>query len=346
MKRPMRLLAMGFCSLILVIGGLVSNHQTAGAKSYTIAIVTKAETISVFQDVDAGAQVAAKQLGDKFIHTGPSTPDAAQQRDIIVNNLIPTHPDAIGASANDPQVVGAALAQARSHGIKTFSWDSDVTPSSRSVFVNEVPTPLVGALLAKMACHDVAGCKGQIAILSATTTSTNQNAWIAAMKHSLNTTMKYHNLHLVTIAYGNDDPAKSTTETQGLLQKFPNLKDIVAPTSVGIVSAARVVQTRGLKGKVDVTGLCFAKEMAQYLRNGVSKQCALWSFKDLGYLSFEVGHALAAGTITGKVGESFKAGVLGTRTIQAGGVVVLGPLQQYTKYNVNYYINHGSKCCG
>jgi rhamnose transport system substrate-binding protein len=346
LKQPIRILTLGFCSLVLAVGGFVTNHQTAGAKSYTIAIVTKAETISVFQDVDTGAAVAAKQLGDKFVHTGPSTPDAAQQRDIIVNNLIPTHPDAIGASANDPQVVGAALAQARSHGIKTFSWDSDVTPGSRSVFVNEVPTQAVGALLAKMACHDVRGCTGQIAILSATTTSTNQNAWIAAMRRALRITPRYHNLHLVTVAYGNDDPAKSTTETQGLLRKYPNLKDIVAPTSVGIVSAARVVQTQGLKGKVDVTGLCFAKEMAQYLRNGVSKQCALWSFKDLGYLSFEVGHALAAGIITGKVGESFKAGILGTRTIQAGGVVVLGPLQQYNRYNVNYYMTHGSKCCG
>jgi rhamnose transport system substrate-binding protein len=346
LNRSLRLLTLSFCSLVLVIGGFVTNHDTAGAKSYTIAIVTKAETISVFQDVDSGAQVAATQLGDKFVHTGPSTPDAAKQRDIIVNNLIPTHPDAIGASANDPQVVGAALAQAKARGIKTFTWDSDVTPGSRSVFVNEVYTPLVGKLLAKMACHDVKGCKGQIAVLSATTTSTNQNAWIAAMKQAMRSNGKYRNLHLVTIAYGNDDPAKSTTETQGLLRKYPNLKDIVAPTSVGIVSAARVVQTRGLKGKVDVTGLCFAKEMAQYLRNGVSKQCALWSFKDLGYLSFQVGHALAAGTFTGKVGESFKAGVLGTRTVQAGGVVVLGPLQQYTRFNVNYYISHGSKCCG
>lgn len=346
MKRPMRLLTLGLCSLVLVIGGFVTNHDTAGAKSYTIAIVTKAETISVFQDVDSGAQVAASQLGDKFVHTGPSTPDAAKQRDIIVNNLLPTHPDAIGASANDPQVVGAALSQAKAKGIKTFTWDSDVTPSARSVFVNQVPTALVGQLLAKMACHDAKGCKGQIAVLSATTTSTNQNAWIAAMRRALNVNGKYRNLHLATIAYGNDDPAKSTTETQGLLRKYPNLKVIVAPTSVGIVAAARVVQTRGLKGKVDVTGLCFAKEMAQYLRNGVSKQCALWSFKDLGYLAFQVGHALAAGTITGKVGESFKAGVLGTRIIQAGGVVVLGPLQQYTRYNVNYYISHGSKCCG
>jgi rhamnose transport system substrate-binding protein len=332
--------------LALTATNLLVGQSTAGAKSYKIAIVTKAETISVFQDVDSGAAVAAKALGDTFVHTGPSTPDAAQQRDIIVNNLIPTHPDAIGASANDPAVVGAALAQARSKGIKTFSWDSDVTPSDRSIFVNEAPTQQVGALLAKMACRDTPGCRGQIAILSATTTSTNQNAWIAAMRRAMNTTPRYKALHLVKIAYGNDEPAKSTTETQALLRSFPNLKEIVAPTSVGIVAAAKVVQDQRLKGKVDVTGLCFAKEMASYIRTGISKQCALWSFKDLGYLSFYVGHALATGQTTGKVGDTINAGKLGKRVVQAGGAVILGPLQQYNKYNIGYYVTHGSKCCG
>jgi len=59
LKRSLRLLTLSLCSFVLVIGGFVTNHDTAGAKSYTIVIVTKAETISVFQDVDAGAQVAA-----------------------------------------------------------------------------------------------------------------------------------------------------------------------------------------------------------------------------------------------------------------------------------------------
>ena len=240
---------------MLVGGGIVVRHGVAGAKSYKIVIVTKGENIDVFQDVDTGGGVAAKELGDTFSHTGPSTPGAAGQRDIIVNNLIPTHPDAIGVSANDPQVLGSALAQARAKGIKGFTWDSDVTPSDRSIFVNQVSSQVVGATLARMACHDVPHCRGQIAILSAFTTSTNQNAWIKFMKQALQTSAKYRGLTLVATVYGNDLNGKSTTEAQGLLRRFPNLKAIVAPTSVGITAAAKVVQDRHLTGKVDVTGL-------------------------------------------------------------------------------------------
>ena len=47
------------------------------------------------------------------------------------------------------------LAQARTRGIKTFTWDSDVTPGSRSVFVNQVPTQAVGQLPPQMRrCED------------------------------------------------------------------------------------------------------------------------------------------------------------------------------------------------
>jgi rhamnose transport system substrate-binding protein len=350
MKGTVRALSTVLVAVALIASGFVISHSGAGAtpahKHYRIVIVSKAETIPVFNDVDRGAAVAAKELGDTFTHTGPSTPDATKQHDIIVNNLIPTHPDGIGVSANDPQVVGSALHQAQLKGIKTFSYDSDVVPADRAFFVNQAPIPLVGKQLAKMACQDAPGCKGQIAILSATPTSTNQNAWIKAMKGFMRTHAKYHKLHIVKIAYGNDEPAKSTTETEGLLSAFPHLKVIVAPTSVGIVAAARVVQTKGLRGKVDVTGLCFPSEMALYLRNGVSKQCALWSFKDLGYLAFYAAHYLVAGKITGKPGESFNAGKLGRRVIQPGGVIVLGPLQVYNKHNIGYYLKHASICCG
>jgi hypothetical protein len=50
--------------------------------------------------------------------------------------------------------------------------------------------------------------------------------------------------------------------------------------------------------------------------------------------------------LTGAPGQSFAAGKLGRYTVKAGGEVDLGPLQQYNKFNVGYYLTHGSKCCG
>ena len=52
---------------------------------------------------------------------------------------------------------------------------------------------------------------------------------------------KYEGLKLVDTVYGDDDATKSTTQAEGLLTKYPNLKVIVAPTTVGVLAAAQVV---------------------------------------------------------------------------------------------------------
>ncbi|MGO7830467.1 substrate-binding domain-containing protein, partial [Rhizobium johnstonii] len=68
------------------------------------------------------------------------------------------------------------------------------------------------------------------AILSATTTSTNQNIWIDQMKKQLK---DFPGLNLVTTVYGDELSDKSYREAEGLLKANPNIKVIVAPTTVG-----------------------------------------------------------------------------------------------------------------
>ena len=70
-----------------------------------------------------------------------------------------------------------------------------------------------------------------------------------------------------------------------------------------------------------LTGLGLPSQMKKYVHDGTVKAFALWNPEDLGYLAGYAVAALADGKITGKVGETFKAGKLGTYKI------VLGPGQ-------------------
>ena len=45
----------------------------------------------------------------------------------------------------------------------------------------------------------------------------------------------------MTVAYGDDQTDKSYREAQGLFKSYPNLKAIVAPTTVGIAAASKAV---------------------------------------------------------------------------------------------------------
>ena len=153
-------------------------------------------------------------------------------------------------------------------------------------------------------------------------------------------TDKYKGLKLVDTVYGDDKPDVSTTMAQGLLSKYPNLKVIVAPTTVGILAAAQVVKQAGKSDSIKVTGLGFPNDMKPFVKDGTSPVFGLWSVPDLGYLSFYVAQKLVSGEITGKEGETFTVKGLNNDkpyTIGKDGVVILGPAFRFDKTNVDNF---------
>ena len=100
------------------------------------------------------------------------------------------------------------------------------------------------------------------------------------------------------------------------------------------------MQDEGLCDKVKVSGLGLPAEMVSYTMNGCAPEFALWSFVDLGYLSYYATYLLATNQIEGIVGETFKAGRMGYYTIEKdptrdkGMRVLMGPFTVYNKGNV------------
>jgi rhamnose transport system substrate-binding protein len=224
-------------------------------------------------------------------------------------------------------------------GIKVLSADSAVNSASRMVHVNQANPVLIGQTEVQSIAQ-MMNYKGQFAILSATSTADNQNTWIKYMKAEL-TNPKYKNMQLVKIAYGDDLPDKSTSETEALLQTYPNLKGIISPTTVGMAAAGQVLTDKGLAGKVYLTGLGLPSQMAAYIKNGVCPWMYLWNPIDIGYLTAYVSKALQDGTITGKVGDTFTAGRLGKYTVtqasDGGTEVLLGAPFKFDKTNIDQW---------
>ena len=179
------------------------------------------------------------------------------------------------------------------------------------------------------------GDSGEIAILSAAANATNQNAWIELMKKDL--AADHPNIKLDDVVYGNDDDQTSFDKTAALLQTYPNLKGIISPTTVGIAAAARYISTSQYKGKVAVTGLGTPNQMKQYVKDGTVTEFALWNPGDLGYLAAYAAKALIDGTITGKEGDSFKAGSLGTFKVGKDQTVLLGDPFKFNKDNIDQF---------
>jgi rhamnose transport system substrate-binding protein len=287
-----------------------------------------------------GAQQAATDLGGSVSQVGPTAADATQQIPFI-QTATTQKAAAILVSADDATAIAPALQAAMTAGVKVVGYDSSPAVGAYNVFVNQADTAGIGKGLVDMACTEAPNCTGEIAVLSAAQTATNQNAWIAAMKTTLSTDSKYANLKLVATVYGNDDPTVSTTQAQALLQAHPNLQVIVAPTTVGIVAAAQVVKAQGKTGKVFVTGLGTPKGMVDFVKGGQAPVFALWNVTDLGYLAYAVAVDLVNGTIKGTPGEKFTVKFASGSvdyTIGADNVVVLGPPFVFNKDNIDQYV--------
>ncbi|MHB1472366.1 MAG: substrate-binding domain-containing protein [Dermatophilaceae bacterium] len=317
-----------------------SATATSAKKGLTVYFIPK-DTQNPYEVIaDKGGQRALQELGGKVV-VSSGTQDTAAAQIPSIQAAIQAHADAIVIAGNDPSALCPSLNQAAQAGIKIVAFDSDISCGSSPVhlFINQANTEQIGTSEVDLLAKEI-GSKGEIAILSATASATNQNAWIGYMKQQLK---KYPNMKLVSTVYGNDDPATSLTVLQGLLSAYPNLRGIISPTTVGISTAAQYLDThKSLLSTLTLTGLGLPSQMKSYVHDGTVKQFELWNPDNLGYLAGYAAAGLASGSASLKADSKFDAGKLGSYTVLApsattGLSVVLGPPTVFDISNIDQF---------
>jgi rhamnose transport system substrate-binding protein len=317
-------------------GATSSSSAAGGLKTgLKVFVIPKNLGNNYFTTADSaksgGAIAALQALGETGTETSGTAATPASQIPAI-QAAISKGANALIVSATDPTALCPTLNAAMKRGIAVVTYDSDA-PACRSLFINQASTAQIGTsevdLLAKQINQT-----GDIAIVSAAASATNQNAWIGYMKQELK---KYPKMKLVSTVYGNDDPTTSTQVTQGLLQRYPNLKGIISPTTVGIAAAAAVLDNAKYRGKIALTGLGTPDSLKKYVSDGTIKGFELWKPNDLGYLAGYAAVAIASGKINGSQGQSFTAGKLGSFTVGADKSVLLGPPFVFTSANIGQF---------
>jgi rhamnose transport system substrate-binding protein len=321
-----------FAATFIALAGCGAKDGGEGAAPARtrVGLVAKSLGNGFFDAVNKGAQEAGNELDAEIIFTGPTTPTAEGQIDVL-NSLIAQRVDAIAVSANDPDALVPTLKKAQERGITVISYDSAVAGPGRVAHLAPSSDALIGEtvveLAASLAPQEAGAAKGKIAVVSATPTSTNQNSWLEEMRKAL---PKYPGIELVSVVYGDDVSDKSYRETVALVKQHPDLAVVVSISSVGIVAAARAIEDQGLTGKVKVTGLGLPSELASYVKKGVVPKFAIWNPIDLGYSTTQIAVRLARGESAGTV----SMGRVGSVTFGPDGVGAMAKPFIYDAGNV------------
>jgi len=316
----------------------------AGGEGAAVSIVyiPKNTGNPYFDSIIRGFEQACLALGCEFTTTAPATAEATSQIP-FVEEQIQRGVDVIAISPNSPDALNEVFDRAREAGITVLIVNSDIPGNEehRDAAVLPMDFNITGASQVEL-MGSLIDYSGKIAILSATADAPDQNFWIEGMREALQDP-KYADMELVEVVYGDDDPQKSLTECEGLLSRYPDLRGIIAPTTVGVAAAAQCVEAAGVYpggpnavgGGVQVTGLGTPNQMRAFIKSGVVEAFALWSPYDEGYLSGYLAVGLATGQIEAAPGNTFTVPNLGEREFRENNVVITGPPTVFTAENID-----------
>lgn len=306
-------------------------------KKLTIAMMPKTKGNAYFIACQKGAEEAAKELGVDFIWDGPASNDAdpaAQNK--IVETWITRKVDVISVAVENAGGLSTALRKAQDAGIKVVTWDADADKNARSFFCNQATPDGIGDTMMELAAKSMNN-EGKFVIISGSQTAANLNLW---RDRILLRAKDFPKITCAEVVYCDDNQSIATDLGKRMLNKYPDLKLILANCSPAVPGGAEAVKQSGRAGSpgkpgVKVIGLGLPNENKKYVHEGITEAVVLWKTADLGYLAVQAAKATAEGTL--KPGaESLTAGRLGALKID-GTDIILGKPFIFTKENIDQF---------
>ena len=160
-----------------------SDDGGGGGGDATYTFLPKNLGNAYFDTSDNAGKAAIESFGGTYQEVGPdkASPDAQVP---FINTAAQQGVAALIVSANDKEAICDALNEARDADVKVVTFDSDVNPECRDLFINQATADGIAKVQVDMIAEQI-GDAGEVAILSASANATNQNAWIEVMEQEL-----------------------------------------------------------------------------------------------------------------------------------------------------------------
>ena len=309
--------------------------ETAGDEKLKVCWIPICTGIDYFTPIAQGIEDLCGELGMEYSTVAPDVADATSQIPYI-EAQIQNGVDILLIAPNSPDTLNATRQDAKDAGVTVLMVNDDITGNEQyraacSIGCNydELAEVMFEKLAADM------NYEGQYVIISSTTDAPFQNNQIEIYK-SMNEQEKYKNMELVEIMYGNDEQNASLSCAENAMDKYPELKGMLCPTTVAVVAAAMAVSQRGCADTVHVQGCGTPNQMRDYVKDGTVSSTTLWNTYMEGYAGALCGYLIRKGEVDPATDESFE---YDGQTYEFGpnGTLYAGPPLELTKDTIDDY---------
>lgn len=285
--------------LVLMIFSLVIGTLFAGGAKETVkgtegmlrvAFVSPIIGHPYWVDVADGVEAAAKEFGISYTETGPIGELNIDKQISAIETAIVSKVDGIVTMALNPEAFTPVINRAEAAGISVVLIDTDAPDSNRSAYAGT--SNWDAGYSAGEAMIKATNGKANIGIVTGAIDADNLNLRIAGFRKAI---ADYPEMKIIDVQAGNSDLLQATEKTQSMLSANPKLDALFGVSAECAIAQGKIVEERGLKGKIAIVGFDDLDETLDYIRSGTVYATAVQKPFMMGYLGVKIAHDLAKG---------------------------------------------------
>lgn len=286
------------------------------------------------------------------------SPEASVDKQLkAIRQALSEGANAICISALDPTGLDQALREAMDAGVAVTTWDSDVSPDSRTLMVSQGTPDVLGKMLVDMGIKSLINRGVNVnrepvryAWHYSQSAVADQNSWqIEGEKYIRAKYPNWINVHPDNY-YSMQDPMRSIEVGEEILRKHPDIQLIICNDSTALPGQCQAAQNLGYdQNTLTITGFAAPDSIKDYCRRGIIERWGLWDCRVQGALGCYLAYLLATGEDV-RVGDMVSVPDIGDLgilpnsvldpeaiTSPQSGVVLLPERLEFTRENMMKY---------
>jgi ribose transport system substrate-binding protein len=267
LRRSLTLSLAAFAATLLGCGGGSNSASSGDSGKLRIAVIPKGTSHEFWKSVHAGAEDAAKELGNvEVIWKGPETENDTMGQISVVKNFITSRVDGICLAPNHSESLVDAVSEANAEGIPVVVFDSGLGEGAETI--SYVATDnYKGGVIAGERLIEAIGGKGKVILLrykeGSESTEQREQGFLDAMATAQDVEVLSSNQYA-----GTTTQEAMATATQ-LLNKYRDEVDgifaVCEPNCNGTLEA---LEQTGLAGKVKFVAFDPSERLIDGLESG------------------------------------------------------------------------------